>query len=454
MRTPVEEGRIRVFRKSAPHSSRYGLYWMQASQRAWWNPALEHAIFLSNEHRLPLVVLFVIVPDYPEANLRSFHFMFLGLKEVAHALAERGLTFVVQVGDPVEEVLEMSKEAGFLVLDVEYLRHQRKWQESVIQKAPCPVIQVEGDVVVPTGLLPPKVFGNARSFRSAINPLLPQFLRPLPQMAVKVRLRHPAFPSLASDDLERVLSNLPLDRSVPPVSWPAGTSAARARLEAFLESGISQYHEKRKDPLAEGTSKLSPYLHFGQISPVEVALKVNSLKGPGPQAFLEELVVRRELAINFVLNNPHYDAFFGLPFWAQETLKKHARDARSSPYSLEDLEEGKTEDPLWNAAQRDLKNHGWLHNYLRMYWGKQFIRWFSQPEEAWKAALYFNNKYLLDGRDPSSFAGVGWCFGLHDRPFPERPLFGHVRPMTFKAQWAKFDVAYYIARQESARSGS
>lgn len=448
MRTPVEEERIKVIKRASPSSAKYGLYWMQASQRAWWNPALEHAICLSNEHRLPLVVLFVIVPHYPEANLRSFHFMLLGIKETSQDLAERGITFVVQVGDPVEKVLALTAEARFLVLDVGYLRHQRQWREAIAKRAPCPVTQVEGEVVVPTDLLPRKAFASARSFRLAMAPFLTRFLRPLPPVEVKLKMVQPDFPSLSLDDPEGVLRDLPIDRSVPPVSWPAGTSAARARLKSFLEEEILQYHESRRDPLLDGTSRLSPYLHFGQISPVEVAFKASSLEGPGPKAFLEELTVRRELAINFVLHSPRYDSFLALPAWARETMEKHAQDPRPSLYSLQELEEGKTEDPLWNAAQKELKNTGWLHNYLRMYWGKQFIRWFSKPKEAWKAALYLNNKYLLDGRDPASFAGVGWCFGLHDRPFPERPLFGKVRPMTLKAQRAKFDVDGYIAKQE------
>jgi deoxyribodipyrimidine photo-lyase len=196
----------------------------------------------------------------------------------------------------------------------------------------------------------------------------------------------------------------------------------------------------------DGTSGLSPYLHFGQISPVEVAWRAAQVGGPGAQAFLEELIVRRELAVNFVFYNPNYDRFEGLPAWAKETLRQHASDPRPARYTLEELEEARTEDPLWNAAQTELIRTGKIHGYMRMYWGKGFLRWTEDPEKAFRFALHLNNKYALDGRDPSSYAGVGWCFGLHDRPFPERPIFGKVRPMTEAGLRRKFPVEIYLAR--------
>ncbi|GAB4304608.1 MAG: hypothetical protein Kow0097_01740 [Candidatus Bipolaricaulota bacterium] len=314
MNTPVERERVQVRNTRPLRPGRYVLYWMQASQRAGWNPALEHARSLADELDLPLLAAFALAPQYPEATLR---------------------------------------------LDI---------------------------------------------------------------------------------------PGLDLDPSVPPVDLPAGPTAARARLASFLEESLSRYADRRSDPSANATSGLSPYLHFGQISPVEVAWRVRAAGGAGAEAFVEELVVRRELALNFTLYNAHYDRFDGLPAWARETLAAHAADPRPATYDPAALDGAQTDDPVWNAAQQELRCTGTIHGYLRMYWGKQILLWTPDPERAFRLALHLNNRYGLDGRDPSSYAGVGWCFGLHDRPFPERPVWGKVRPMTRRGLAAKFDLRPYLAR--------
>ncbi len=446
----VEPERVQVLARRPARNAKYVLYWMQAAQRATWNPALEQAILLANEHKLPVVVLFVVVPHYPEANLRPFAFMLQGLAETARVLAERGVAFVGRVGDPVAEVLRLAQEACCVVLDRGYLRHQRAWRKEVAQRAPCSVVQVEGEVVVPVELAYPKAAWSAAVLRPRVQPLWPRFLRPQEEHEPEVRADTWEIESIDWSDPEGLLKTLPLDRSVPPVPWPAGTAAARAKLHDFINNNLDRYAQKRSDPLACVTSQLSPYLHFGHISPVEVAWKVQQVGGPGAAAFLEELLVRRELAVNFVFYNPRYDAYGGLPAWARATLGEHAADRRPAFYSLEELDRAQTDDPLWNAIQTELRRSGWVHNYLRMYWGKQFLRWVPQPEEAHRWALALNNRYFLDGRDPASFTNVGWCFGLHDRPFPERPVFGKVRAMTPEAQKHKFDVAAYIARVGAA----
>ncbi|MBC7318560.1 deoxyribodipyrimidine photolyase, partial [Candidatus Bipolaricaulota bacterium] len=287
---------------------------------------------------------------------------------------------------------------------------------------------------------------NAQVLRRKISPLLDRFIRVLPELAPRKSSLGLDMEGVQITDPVTLLADLPVDRSVPPVELPAGTEAARARLQEFLERKISRYHEDRNNPTVDGTSGLSPYLHFGQISPVEVAWRAREVGGPGALAFLEELIVRRELAVNFVLHNAHYDQFAGLPLWAQETLLKHASDPRPTRYSWEELERAETYDPLWNAAQTELIRTGKIHGYMRMYWGKQFLLWTNDPTEAFRRAIYLNNKYALDGRDPASYAGVGWCFGLHDRPFPERPIFGRVRPMTGAGLRRKFLVDAYASR--------
>lgn len=442
----VEPERIFVRNRKPVRPGRYVLYWMQAAQRAEWNPALAAAISLANALDLPVVVAFGLTPHYPQANLRHYWFMVEGLGEVRRKLAERGIPWVLRVGNPPEVALALSGQAAALVMDCGYLRHQRAWREEVARTADCPVLEVEGEVVVPVGLAYPREAWSAQVLRRRIQPLLDRFLEPFTEP-------EPKRSGLGLDleggdplDPRDLLAGLPIDRTVPPVDLPAGTRAARARLEDFLERKLSRYPEDRNQPAVDGTSGLSPYLHFGQISPVEVAWRAREAGGPGAPAFLEELVVRRELAINFVRYNPRYHEFWGVPRWAQETLKKHAADPRPALYSLEELEEARTADPIWNAAQTELRLGGKIHGYLRMYWGKGFLRWTSDPVQAFRWAIHLNNKYALDGRDPASYAGVGWCFGLHDRPFPERPIFGKVRPMTEAGLRRKLPLESYLSR--------
>jgi len=227
-----------------------------------------------------------------------------------------------------------------------------------------------------------------------------------------------------------------------------GSSEASKRLEIFVEDKLSGYADFRNDPSVDYQSMLSPYLHFGQISPIQIALKVLGAQAPASakEAYLEELIVRRELAVNYVNYNSNYDCFEGLPEWAKRTLLSHKSDPREYLYSLNELENFETHDPYWNAAQNEMRITGKIHGYMRMYWGKKIIEWSENPELAFNTALYLNNKYELDGRDPNSFAGVAWCFGKHDRPWKERPVFGSVRYMNENGLRRKFDADKYVAK--------
>lgn len=427
--TRIEPERIHRLNDRPSARGQYVLYWMQASQRAFWNPALEFAIDLANEHKLPVLVVFGLTPNYPEANLRHYAWMLQGLREAAQALRERDIGFVMRLGNPPDVALSLADRAAVLVTDRGYLRHQRAWRAYLAEQASCSVIEIEGDAVVPVETAYPRQAVSAAVLRRRIQPLLPRFLRPLQEQAPQVRANFDE-PSLDLDSLENIFAQLEVDRLVEPVDLPSGTHAARAQLRSFLEKNLARYAELRNDPRHDATSGLSPYLHFGQISPVEIAWEVSRVDHPSAHVFLEELIIRRELAINFVWYNPNYDTWAGLPQWAQQTLQAHAADPRPAIYSLNQLESAQTDDPIWNAAQSALIRTGRMHNYLRMYWGKRLLVWTAHPEEALRMGLYLNNKYALDGRDPNSYAGVGWCFGLHDRPFSERPIFGKVRPMT------------------------
>jgi deoxyribodipyrimidine photo-lyase len=237
-----------------------------------------------------------------------------------------------------------------------------------------------------------------------------------------------------------------------------GTAAACRRLAAFVAGDLDRYAIGRNDPGRTIRSGLSPYLHFGQISPLTVALAVQAESRRAPDAvaaYLEELVVRRELSMNFVHRTPGYDRYDGLPEWARRTLATHAHDPRPALYDLAGLEAADTHDPCWNAAQTELRVTGMMHGYMRMYWGKKILEWSPAPDAAFDRALTLNNRYHIDGRDANGFAGVAWCFGTHDRPWSERPVFGKVRYMTEGGLRRKFDMDSYIARcRNMARHGA
>ncbi|HSR03284.1 MAG TPA: deoxyribodipyrimidine photolyase, partial [Proteiniclasticum sp.] len=277
--------------------------------------------------------------------------------------------------------------------------------------------------------------------------LIPEYSFPLEKREVKLSSLSLSMDlvSIPFENIEDIISDLNVNAEVPQVSslHKGGYSEAKSRLEDFLENKLSFYAEKRNEPSLDLGSNLSPYLHFGQISPLEIYLSLMEHHSENKRVFLDELIIRRELAVNFVLHNPHYDSFASITSFARATLLEHKEDERPYLYSLEELENGKTHDPYWNAAQLEMVHLGKMQGYMRMYWGKKIIEWTKGPEEAYEIALYLNNKYNLDGRDPNGFAGVAWCFGKHDRGWKEREIFGKVRYMNAKGLERKFDIELY-----------
>ncbi len=443
----IQPARIRILKDLPMRSGRFVLYWMQASQRAHCNHALEFAIDLANEVSVPLVVLFGITDAYPEANARHYAFMLQGLAELRRDLEDRGIMFVLRIAPPEVAACELAEDACALITDRGYTRIQKRWREYVAEHALCRVIQVETDVVVPVEAASGKEEYAARTLRPRIHRLLPEYLVPL--KARKLRKGFPDF-DLASEDLsapEELLARLDIDRSVPPVSaFRGGHSHAVTLLREFIDHKLDHYDELSNDPSLDFTSHLSPYLHFGQISPLEIALAVAQSPGPNEEAFLEQLIVRRELSMNFVQYNLAYDSYDCLPDWAQATLAEHAKDPRPYVYSEDELGQAQTHDPYWNAAQLEMVRGGKMHNYMRMYWGKKILEWSPTPREAFDTALRLNNRYELDGRDPNGFTGVAWCFGKHDRPWQERPVFGKVRYMNAAGLERKFKMDAYLAK--------
>ena len=448
----IHEERVKALNDREARKGRYVLYWMQASQRAEYNHALEYGIERANELGLPLLVFFGLTDDFPEANERHYHFMLEGLKETKAALRSRGVGMVVLHRSPERGVVETAGEASMVIVDRGYLGIQRAWREEAATSLACPLIQVESDVVVPVETASPKEEYAAATIRSKINTKLDRYLVPLKTGRVAKESLDLVRGSFDIDDTGAALARLKIDRSVRRVKETAGgTTEAKKRLNRFIRTRLDGFDELRNDPTRDYLSGMSPYLHFGQISPLYIALKIKRARSTGTAAYLEELLVRRELSMNFVYYNPRYDSYKAVPEWAGKTLAEHKRDRRPYHYTLRQFENAETHDPYWNAAQDEMRLTGKMHGYMRMYWGKKIIEWTRTPEHAFRTALYLNNKYELDGRDPNGFTGVAWCFGKHDRPWGERPVFGKVRYMNDKGLKRKFDADGYVEKIEKLK---
>ncbi len=443
----IQPQRIKILNKTNRQQRQFVLYWMQASQRAEYNHALEYAIQQANELNKPLLVFFGITDNFPEANERHYYFMLEGLKEVHAALKEKNIKMVIRHQSPELGAAELSKQADLVVTDRGYLKIQRAWRRYVAERIDCPLIQVESDVVVPVEIASPKEEFSAGTFRPKITRLLANFLSPMAESHPKISSLDFDVEGFPINDVEKAIPLLNIDRSVKRVSeFHGGTSEAKKHLQIFIDQKLDRYADLRNDPTLDYLSNMSPYLHFGQISPLYLALKVMESKRPGEEAYLEEMIVRRELSMNFIFYNQNYDDFEGLPAWAKKTLIEHSEDPREYLYSLEEFETAQTHDPYWNACQKEMMITGKMHGYMRMYWGKKILEWTRSPAEGMKIALYLNNKYELDGRDPNGFTGVAWCFGKHDRAWFERKIFGKIRYMNANGLKRKFDADGYVKK--------
>jgi deoxyribodipyrimidine photo-lyase len=441
----MEKPRIKHLNDHEKRSGRFILYWVQASQRTLHNHALYHAVDLANTMNLPVVAYFGLKENYPEANERHFKFMLEGLEEVADSLKEMGIQLIIKKEEPWKGALKLSNEALVVICDKGYLRHQIEWRRKIALETQCKVIEVESDVIIPVETAADKEMYSAGTFRPRVHRLTDRYLIPPDHKNPKIDSFDFSFDSLEISEPSKILKRLDLDRSVAGVEHlSGGTSKAIKEFHFFISKKMDRYHLHRNDPSLGIQSNMAPYLHFGQISPITLALEANEVGSPGAESFLEELVVRRELAINFVNYNPLYDEIECLPVWARQTLNEHSNDIREYVYTSKELEEARTHDPYWNAAQNEMLLTGKMHNYMRMYWGKKILEWTEEPREAFKTALYLNNKYSIDGRDPNSYAGVAWCFGKHDRPWAERSIFGKVRYMNDKGLKRKFRIDDYV----------
>ena len=449
----VGEERVRHLNDRSVGDGAYVLYWMQEAQRVEHNHALEYAVQRANELEQRLLVVFGLTDGYPEANLRHYTFMLEGLKDVEEALEERKIKLVGRRGSPDEVVLDLGKDASLIVCDMSYLRPQKEWREKVAEGAGCLVVQVETEVVVPVELASNKQEHAARTLRPKIREHLDDFLVELEPTTVGKQSLSMKAEGLDLSDSEKILDDMDLDESVGPVShlYRGGTTEAKRILEDFLKNRFDDYVEHRNQPQTDDVSHMSKYLHYGHISPVYVALRVREA-GKGKEnvdSYIEELVVRRELSMNFCHHTPDYDSFSCLPDWAKETLREHKEDEREYVYTRKQLEDAETHDEYWNAAMNEMRHTGYMHNYMRMYWGKKILEWSNTPEYAYETTLYLNNKYFVDGRDANSYANVAWVFGQHDRGWKEREVYGKVRYMSAGGLERKTKPKEYVEKVDN-----
>jgi len=430
------------------------IYWMQRDQRVHDNWALIYAQEKALEKNVQLIVVFNLVSNFLEATIRQYGFMIKGLQETEAELRKYNIPFILTNGKPEEELPKIitSYKASLLVTDFNPLKIIQGWKKSVAKKIKISFHEVDTHNIVSCFHASGKQEFAAYTIRPKINKLLPDYLEQFPPVKkMKGRL------SSKKINWERVIKNLAVNREVKEIDWLVpGSIAAHKILKKFISEKLQSYNEKRNDPSMDAISNLSPYLHFGQISAQRIALELQPFieNYKSVYSFLEELIVRKELSDNFCYYNENYDLFKGFPKWAQETLDLHRKDKREYIYLLKQFESANTHDELWNAAQQEMVTKGKMHGYLRMYWAKKILEWTKSPEDAIRIAIYLNDKYELDGRDPNGYTGIAWSIGgVHDRAWSERNIFGKIRFMNYNGCKRKFDVNKYIEKLSRPKKG-
>ena len=441
----VNPKRIRALKKESQAKGPV-IYWMSRDQRVNDNWALLYAKELAQKHNSHLAVAFCLVPQFLGATGRQYRFLLQGLKEVEENLQALNIPFFLLQGDPGKEMARLLSEMGAeaLVSDFSPLRQSREWKSAVAGEIDIPFYEVDAHNIIPCWFASPKQEWAAYSFRPKVHRLLIEFLDEFPALQKSPERNSPSGNGAIENDWAAAQRSLRAD-SAPEAKWiMPGEAAAMKQLSNFLEHKLAGYERDRNDPNKDGQSGLSPYLHFGQISTQRIALEVlKSMKDAG--AFLEELIVRKELSDNFCYYNQHYDDMQGFPAWAKTSLIEHEKDGREYLYTLQELELAYTHDDLWNAAQQEMLQTGKMHGYMRMYWAKKILEWTESPAAAQAVAINLNDRYELDGRDPNGYAGIAWSLGgVHDRAWKERSIFGKVRYMSYNGAKSKFDVQAYI----------
>lgn len=437
------------------------LYWMRVAMRSLDNPALEAALMLAHALNRPLLVYQGLSERYPFASDRHHRFILEGARDVASTLAERGVAYAFHLerpGQRGDHLLTLAARSAAVITEIFPWKPLAHWTSTLARRADCSVLAVDSSCLVPMPQVDARRCDRAFRFRDATANLRRKALEsppiaPLPAAAGAL----PELPfepiDLKQANLAALVAGCEIDHSVAPVPHtPGGSRAAEARWQSFRDQRLARYHRLRNDPLADGVSRLSAYLHYGQISPFRIAREAAASRGAGAEKFLDELLVWRELAWAFCFHHPQHDKLSVLPEWARTTLEAHRQDRRQVLLDWETLARGRSGDALWDAAQHSLLIHGELHNNVRMTWGKALLEWTPDAGSALSRLLDLNHRYALDGRDPNSYAGILWCLGLFDRPFhPEQPVLGSVRGRSTRHHASRLDVtAYGVHTRRSA----
>jgi deoxyribodipyrimidine photo-lyase len=451
----VNKKRIEKINEAELKQKEFVGYWMQSSQRLEYNQALGYAVERANQLNQPLLIFFLLNSNYPEAEYGHFKFMLQGLKEIKDNLKTEAINFYIIDYQSLTDFKKITADASLVVSEKVYLKNLRQWKEKAAEILSVPFYLVESNLICPIEEVSEKEEYAAYTIRKKINGIRDQYLKKYQREKLEnkseIKLNNKDLEFI--DDLDHYLAEMDFKQKISYDNYfRGGYQQAKQKLEDFIENKLQYYDEKRNIPHLNFQSDLSPYLHFGQISAQEAALAALNSKFDA-EDFLEELIVRRELAFNFVYYNQNYDGSLKdiLYDWAYQSLMEHQNDERKYIYSYQELEDAETHDQYWNAAQREMQITGKMHNYMRMYWGKKILEWTADPEEAYQWALKLNNKYSLDGRDPNSYAGVAWVFSKHDRAWKERKIFGKVRYMNAGGLERKFDMEKYLAKINSLK---
>jgi deoxyribodipyrimidine photo-lyase len=456
----VESVRVRALNQASPREgAAYVLYWTQMNRRAEWNHALAHAIELANSRDLPLLVYEGLTCTYRHANDRIHTFMLQAVPENAQAFRKlhAGYLFYLRArrSDPNDVLYRLAERAACVVTDDYPTFIAAGHNRTVPDKIGVAYYAVDSSCVVPMNVHDHRAYG-AYTIRPKIKRELPTYLVPLELPDLKHRWKDELLPPGVQQfavepepaSIPTLVASCEIDHSIKPsISYEGGPAQAARHLKIFLEKRLARYARESNQPSKHSTSDLSPYLHFGHISALEIALAVKQHAEEHKliaDEFLDELIVRRELAFNFARFATNPESLDDLPDWCKRTMHKHAADPRPHLYTAEQLERGETYDQLWNATQKELLIRGKIHGYYRMYWGKKVIEWTRTYEDALKVMLDLHDRYALDGRDPNTYTNILWLFGLHDRPWGERDIFGQLRYMSYDGMKRKTDTDAYI----------
>ena len=447
------ENRIKSLNnKKMDKNGEFVIYWMQRSVRSSYNHSLEYAVQIANDLKKDLLVIFCFDSKFSEMNERSCYFLFESLKDTEENLKKRGIRFIVLDSSPlITKLLEYSKKSVCVVTDRGYLKYLREIREKAAEKILVRMVQVESDVAVPVETASSKEEYSAKTLRGKLHKVLEFYInRDFEYIHYEMNYLGKIKTDFDLKKMYEILGKLNIDRSVKKSEYfYGGENTAKKTLETFIAEKLEGYSKYRNNPELDYQSDLSPYLHFGNISPLFIAKEIlkSQKNKESTDDFLEELIVRRELAINFVYYNPDYDKFQNMTYsWAYETMDKHKNDQKDYIYSPDILEKAETHDEYWNSAQKEMMITGKMHGYMRMYWAKKIIEWSEGYDKAYEIIKYLNNKYFIDGRDENSYAGIAWCFGKHDRAWNERNIFGKIRYMNSNGLKRKFNIDMYTEK--------